>query len=332
MRQIEIALASENNYFCGLLVTASSIARFANNSCRLSFTILDAGISDDNYGFFVNVVGGLHGNSVFNRVHITDDVLKDFPDWHGNKAAYARLLLPEVMPPSVSHVIYCDVDFLWQNDIGELWDLRDDVSPFITTKDANSVVKESEEAWYKSSGYTVDVSRYFCTGLSFFNLDIFRKENLALQAIEFVKRHPDVGSADQTALNAVLNGRQRLVDSKWQTFSRDSPVEDIDPPCVVHYAGDPPWKISRKSHMLTDVQLLWFRFDASVRGISVWKSLRRHYTGLEIIVGRLVFLTIIKIPFFRALFNAFMKSTGRWPFYESMTRPHFKRVMGFLTF
>ena len=331
MNQVEIALASENNYFCGLFVTATSIARFANNDCRLSFTILDVGISNDNYNLLVKTVLRFHHDSTFNRVHIKDEDLKDFPDWHGNKAAYARLLLPRIMPQSVSHVIYCDVDFLWQDDISELWNLRDDVSALISAKDVNSFVNKFESIWYASKGLKVDVSKYFCSGLSFFNLAIFRKENLDTKTIEFVRRYPDVGSADQTALNAILNGRQRLVNQKWQTFSRDSPIEEIEPPCVIHYAGDPPWKISHKSRMLTDVQLLWFRFNASAREISLWKSLRQHYSVFEIVVYRLVFFTIMK-TFLRSIFNMFMKHTGRWPFYEAMSRPHFKRAMKFLTF
>lgn len=331
MNQVEIALASENNYFCGLFVTATSIARFANDDCRLSFTILDVGISNNNYNLLVKTVLRFHHDSTFNRVHIKDEELKDFPDWHGNKAAYARLLLPRIMPRSVSHVIYCDVDFLWQDDISELWNLRDDVSALISAKDVNSFVNKFESIWYASKGLKVDVSKYFCSGLSFFNLEIFRKENLDTKTIEFVRRYPDVGSADQTALNAILNGRQRLVNQKWQTFSRDSPIEEIEPPCVIHYAGDPPWKISRKSRMLTDVQLLWFRFNASAREISLWKSLRQHYSVFEIVVYRLVFFTIMKTVL-RSIFNMFMKHTGRWPFYEAMSRSHFKRAMKFLTF
>ncbi len=332
MNTVEVALASESCYSCGLLVTMASIARYANQDCHLSFTILDTGITDENYNDILRTVNRLHENCSFQRVHIDENELDGFPVWHGNKTAFARLLLPRIMPASVRHVIYCDVDFLWMIDIEELWMLRDEESPFISARDVNEVVRRWERRWYESVCVHVDMSKYFCTGISFFNLDAFRREDLSRQTIDFIFSHPDVGSADQTALNAVLGGRQKLVEQKWQIFSRDSPVEDIMPPCALHYAGDPPWKISRRSHMLTDVQLLWFRFDASIRGISVWRSLRRHYGPFRIVVSRIVFLVVMGTPPVRALFNAFMRATGRWGFYEKMSRKQFRFMMRFLTF
>ena len=139
-------------------------------------------------------------------------------------------------------------------------------------------------------------------------------------------------SADQTALNAVLAGRHRLVEQKWQIFSRDSPVVDIKPPCALHYAGDPPWKISYRSYMLTDVQMLWFRFDASIRKTSVWKSLRRHYGAVRIIASRSLFLVVMGIPPLRFFFDLFMRITGRWGFHELMPTKQFKSVMKSLSF
>lgn len=329
---VEIALASEDNYFCGLLVTATSIAKFASRDCCLSYTIIDTGIANENYDIFRRIVRGIHERCTFRRIRISSDDLKGLPDWHGNKTTFARLLLPQILPADVSHVIYSDVDFLWMCDVAELWRLRDDTSPYISARDVNEYVKGFERRWYQAIGVQVDMTRYFCAGLSFFNLSLFRQEELARQTIDFILKHPDVGSADQTALNAVLGGRHRLVEQKWQIFARDSPVEDIKPPCALHYAGEPPWKFSYKSHMLTDVQLLWFRFDASIRGISVWQSLRRHYGPVRIVLWRVIFLIVMGLPPLRAMFNAFLRATGRWGFCELMSRAQFKAMMRFLRF
>ena len=46
---IEIALASNEGYVCGLVVTAGSIALNANRSVSLHFNILDCGIKDATY-------------------------------------------------------------------------------------------------------------------------------------------------------------------------------------------------------------------------------------------------------------------------------------------
>ena len=332
MNKIEIALASENNYFCGLLVTGASIAHFAAPNAVLSFTILDNGISDGNFSFFERVVNSQHSRSTIRRIKLSEKDMSKFPDWHGNKTAYARLMLPDLLHKDITHIIYCDVDFLWMADIAKLWEKRDDNLPFVSAKDLNPAIKCGEAYWYKRHGLDVDIDNYFCTGLSFFNLSQFRERGLAQKAIEFVLSHPDVGSADQTALNAVINGEQKIVEQCWQRFSRDSPVETLVAPMALHYAGDVPWKISKRSHMLTDVQLLWFKFNASIRGISLWQSLKLHYSVFEIIFNRLMFKVVIGVPPFRWVFDWLLAKTGRWGFYEKMEWRQFRDLMRLLTF
>ena len=47
---IVVALAADQNYYKGLLVTACSMARHANNDCLITWVILDGGISPDDIG------------------------------------------------------------------------------------------------------------------------------------------------------------------------------------------------------------------------------------------------------------------------------------------
>ena len=331
-KRIEIALASENNYFCGLIVTAASIAHFADPDWTLSFTILDNGITDVNYSMLEKTIISQHAHSVLQRIRISDADFLDFPLWHGNKATYARLLLPKLLPTNVTHIIYSDVDFLWMADIKNLWLMKDDETPFITTRDLNATIKDGERRWYEARNKHVDMANYFCAGLSFFNISTFRKNNTAQKAIDFILRHPDVGSPDQTALNAVLDGKQKIIDQCWQRFSRDSPIETLQSPMALHYAGDAPWNISKRSHMLTDVQLLWFRFNASIRKITLWQSLRLHYTPSEIIAYRILFKLVMYTPPLRYIFNLLMSATGRWGFYERLERKQFRALNAVLTF
>jgi lipopolysaccharide biosynthesis glycosyltransferase len=331
MTQVEIALASENNYFCGLLVTATSIAHFADQNTVLSFTILDNGISDSNYSFLEKTILERHKRSILQRIKISDANFSGLPLWHGNKAAYARLLLPKLLPDNVTHIIYSDVDFLWMADITNLWDMKNDEIPFISAKDLNEIIKSGESRWCKTRNIHIDMENYFCSGLSFFNLSFFRKNNTAQKIINLILQYPDIGSPDQTALNVVLNGRHKIVDQCWQRFSRDSPVETITAPMALHYAGDAPWIISKRSRMITDIQLLWFRHNASIRKITLWQSLRLHYSTVEIITYRILFKLIMNTPL-RWAFNLFLAKTGRWGFYEQLKKNQFKILMSQLTF
>lgn len=332
MEKIEIALASENNYFCGLLITAASIAHFADSDVTLSFTILDNGITDSNYLQLERTLLSQHKHCILNRIKISEQDFSGLPLWHGNRTTWARLLLPKLLSAEVKHIIYSDVDFLWIADIAELWSKKDNVIPFISTKDLNSTIKKGEDNWYKARNIEVDMENYFCAGLSFFNLSYFRENDTAQKAIDFALQHPDVGSPDQTSLNAVLTGRHKIIDQQWQRFSRDSPVETLLAPMALHYAGDVPWKISKRSRMITDVQLLWFRFNASIRKITLWQSLRLHYSAIEIIIYRLLFKLIMGTPPLRWGFNRFLSLTGRWGFYERLNKKQFKTLLDLLTF
>lgn len=319
--RIAIALAADSNYFCGLMVTATSIARFAHKDAHLVFNILDGGIADSDFAFLEGRIKALHGRSEINRISVDDAQFDGFPIWHGSRMTYARLLLPRLLPDD-DFVVYCDVDFLWMDDIADLWRIRDAAIPLMGTRDVNEVITSSENAWFERNGLKVDIGRYFCAGFVFVNLKVFREEGLAERALDLIRSHPDIPMNDQTALNAVVEGRHRLLPAKWQMFSRDSPIELFDRlPFVIHYAGDVPWKISKRSHMLTDIQLLWFHFDAAVRGISVWQSLRRHYSACEIVLNRVTFKMVMGFPPLKFAFDALMRKLGRWGFYEKLP-PH----------
>ena len=100
---------------------------------------------------------------------------------------------------------------------------------------------------------------------------------------------------------------------------------------VLHYAGEPPWSISNTSKMLTDTQLLWFCFDATIRGCTTWQSLRRYYSAMQIIISRLTFKIIMSTTITRHLFYWLLKSLGRWKFKETIPKKRFRKFMQQLT-
>ncbi len=120
MSKVDIALAADAGYYCGLFVAACSIAKYADEAAILRFNILDGGISNEDWWLLLDKVMALHQKSEFNRILVNDELFKDYPAWHGNKMAYARLMLPDVLP-DVDWCIYCDVDFLWMKDVAKLW-------------------------------------------------------------------------------------------------------------------------------------------------------------------------------------------------------------------
>jgi len=316
METVEIGLAANAPYFCGMIVTACSIAKYAGKKveggrlkadlgkgCRLSYNILDGGLSEEQKAFMERRVRAFHSDSTFRYLPVNDELFKDYPAWHGNKMAYARLMLPTALP-EVDWIIYCDVDFLWLRDIGELWEeksahaalfqqaARTPLPPcmasqtsqtsqtseiaFIGVLDNHLPTRLSEKKWFEERGYPFDLDDYFCSGLCFMNLKAFREEKLVDRIMEVLDRHKDIQFPDQAALNIVTWGRRRLVDGRWQRFIADLTRVDVERGVVIHHAGNIPWKpLERKIHLLCDATMLWHRMNAEIYGISTWQSLRR---------------------------------------------------------
>jgi len=328
--KIEIALAANDRVFDGLFVSACSIARFADKTARLSFNILDGGVTDSHYATLTEKVLQLHPRSDFKRFFVKESDFDDFPEFHGCKMTYARLLLPSLLPEA-SHVIYCDTDFLWISDISQLWSQRDAVHSIISARDNIEATERHERNWCTRNGLTYPSNRYFCAGLSFFNLDFFRREHTIDKLNNFIRSHPDLLLPDQTALNLILADSSKLVDDRWQVIPRFVDDSIFDQPVTLHYAGENPWKITFVSKMLTDTQLLWFRFDATLRGCSVWQSLRRYYSAPQIVFARLLFFSIMSTRLSRHLFDRLMIKLNRGRFRETISRPSYRKLWKMLS-
>jgi len=122
--RVEVAVASDANYFHGLLVTVSSLVLQADRSRALRIHVLDGGIPSEDFDFLATRMKSFHPHVEIVRHKIDDSVFVQFPPWAGNsKMTYARLLLPQLLTDA-SHVIYSDCDILWTRDVSKLWNLR----------------------------------------------------------------------------------------------------------------------------------------------------------------------------------------------------------------
>lgn len=293
-----MALAANGPYFCGLLVTACSIAEHARRDVALRFNVLDGGIADADWAFFRRRIAELHPHVSFNPIPVDERLFAEYPVWNGNRMAYARLMLPTALP-DVDWIVYCDVDFLWFRDVAELWALRDDALAFIGVQDLDLATRTSEKEWFEARGYPFDMDDYFCSGLCFMNLEAFRAEGLVAKIKDVLDTHKDVQFPDQAALNIVTWGRRKLVDGRWQCFTQRLTQADLNAGVVVHHAGEIPWKKTmggKGVQFLSDSMLLWHRANARYRGISTWQSLRMHFSASWIVGHRLATL-VFRLPF-----------------------------------
>ena len=314
---VEIALASDRNYFRGLAVTACSIAKSADRAATLRFHILHIGLTDEDRRWLAGRIRSFHADSevVYHDVETVD--MSEFPVYASSRMAYARLFLPRILT-SASHVIYSDVDILWMDDICELWKGRSDVKLVGCVRELSSGTLKMERNWFESQGLPFDECGYFCTGISLYNLDEIRQHDAFAAVLEFGRTHKGFNCADQSMMYGAIGKEVTLLADKWQTFPRNGVKAKRGEPVVLHYAGEAPWKASRITKMLTDTQLLWFDVCAEVFGETRWQSLRKFYKVWEIVAYRAVFLAIFRIPPLHALFRAWLRRTGRGPFEEAL--------------
>lgn len=282
---IEIALAADGGYFCGLFVTACSIAEHADADVELSYNILDGGIAGNDWMLLEKKILELHPKSRLRRIAVDEALFASYPKWNGNRMAYARLILPAAMKDQ-DWVIYCDCDFLWMRDIAELWDERDDERWLIGTPDQTPWAMALERDWFAQNGFPFDEGKYFCSGLCMFNLKEFREQDLITRCQE-VMSLPGIHFPDQAALNVVAWGHVKLLlKSRWQCFTRELTAEDLAAGTVIHYAGEIPWKFVKGIQILSDSMLIWHQFNAKYRGVSLWRSLRMYFGIFELVWHR----------------------------------------------
>ena len=268
--RIEIALAADGGYATGLMVSAVSIAAFAAKSAKLSFTFIDGGFSDSFYEELTQRINAVHPLAETRRVRLDVARFASFREWRGNKVAYARFMLPELLPDA-SYVVYCDADTLWLADISVLWGLRDSTASVLAVRDPN-VDDTREREWFESKGFKYDGARYFNSGVMLINLDLFRKNRLAERAYDILSKFPDSLFADQGPLNIVTGDALKLLDDRWMRFTSGIKPEDFSLPIVCHYVNDLPWKELYWTEECSDVRMAWHFFRAGFCGQKVgWR-------------------------------------------------------------
>ena len=286
--RIQVALASDERYFEGLLVTAGSIALHASPDRDIDLHVIDGGISDNSFHFLLDTLQRLNPRIACHRLFPDKAIFDRLPSYCGSKMTFLRILLPELLA-GVDSVIYCDVDFLWCHDIARLWDLRRSDVILQSVSELLDKTLATEERWGKEQAIDLHLDTYFCAGLCLFNLARMRACGTFSAFMDFIARHKDVQFADQSVLNAILRSNEdyALLPLEWQRYTYNIRQEHVDQPFVLHYAGATPWSTTR---ILSDAVLLWFRFDAKLRRQSTWKSVRRYYSPFKVFGSRLFFL------------------------------------------
>lgn len=164
-------------------------------------------------------------------------------------ATFFRIVLPEIIDPSVEKILHLDCDVIVLKDISSLFEL--DIQGFgvAAVKDSNPLNNDHREV----IGLQLD-DRAFCAGVLLINLVFWRQHNCQKNMIEYAKRYSHaLYMEDQDVLNHEFRGNWFQLPYKYgyapmsianldkkQKWS--DIVEYAFDPAIIHYATHvKPW-------------------------------------------------------------------------------------------
>lgn len=173
-------------------------------------------------------------------------------------ATYHKLTIAEVLPADLGKAIWLDCDMLVLADLAELWSMPMDGLSLLAVRDALVQTVSSRLGINRFADVGLDGSSpYFNAGMLVFDPQEWRNSRVAASTVEYLKKfHSRVFFWDQEALNAVLAGRWKEIDEKWNwsatlgrlasTFNnkhRDGEHR------IVHFSGNiKPWVVRERTH------------------------------------------------------------------------------------
>lgn len=257
MNRISIVFASDDNYAQHLAVACASILKNAAHPEKICFYILSDNIFPENQNRIVQTVHDLKGGVQF--ISVNSDDIKGFTSDHISKAAYLRLTIDQVLPETITKVIYFDTDLVVLDDVEKLWNLSLDGKPLGAACDFGIMKsKRMKQQKFESLGLP-EGTPYFNSGVLVMDLHQWRQKKYGNLVIDNVTKHA-FRHHDQDGLNKVFMNNWKNIPLRWnvippvfmmslkvlcRTSLRIKALEAIKSPAVFHWAGRyKPWEFS----------------------------------------------------------------------------------------
>lgn len=283
--KINILCTPDDNYipYCGIMLTSL----FENNkNYDFDVYVICEAISKINLNNLELLTK--HYNANIHIKSVDNNTFNDCPirvGDHVSIAAYYRLIAADILPKRLDKILYLDCDIIINNDITELYDHNISDYAFAAVIDEAFFYNVKYERLCYDKRYS-----YINSGVILFNLDYWRKNNLAKKSIEYISKYPErIKFHDQDTLNAVLHKEMKLLPIKYNlqtgfllthnTQYYKNELEEIiaaaNSPIIIHFTGaSKPWyKGSR--HPFCNLFLYY-------KSISLWKDepLKRYKKSL----------------------------------------------------
>ncbi|MGC4118904.1 MAG: glycosyltransferase family 8 protein [Myxococcales bacterium] len=244
MTELHVCMATDDNYarHCG--VALASIVANAAADDHLRFHVLADALSERSRAR-LREVATVRGASL-EFVKVPPEVVEQLPlrdAYHLSRAAYYRLLIPELLAPlGLARVLYLDCDLVALSSLAPLFETD------LGQHELAMAIDEDSETHGRRMGITD--RPYFNSGVILFNCPRWREGRVGPTLLEFAREHPDsIQIADQDVLNGALAaGRVRALERTYNVSERL--YDDGRPgewargasPAILHFVGPiKPW-------------------------------------------------------------------------------------------
>jgi lipopolysaccharide biosynthesis glycosyltransferase len=243
-----IVFACDGAYAMQLATALRSVAEANQNRWPLDLHVLASDFPSEAQA---KVLGSIPTRAARVRwVTVDLEAFRDLsPGEFISKMIFARLLIPQLFPASVSRVLYLDTDVLVLDDLAPLWELDLEGAALGAVLDALDPLLEHGGPGVENMPR---VHKYFNSGVLLIDLPRWRDEHISDKAIEFLRLHPRSPFPDQDALNVACDGLWKGLNPRWNFQNHYQTniagMGAAERPAVVHFVTRlKPWKPSSLS-------------------------------------------------------------------------------------
>ena len=269
---LRIVYATDMGYLMQTRVSASSALAWACDRSEIALYVLDCGIDDSAWAGFADALRMTFGKAFeLHRVPVDMSRFAALRGWSNNsKGAYARLLIPELLPDA-DRCVYADGDTLFTDDPLKLQVFWKNDCALMGHLDA---FDEEQVAWHRERKLPWHDDTHICSGFILMNLEWFRAHDATDRCLGLLKEHPDFPCIDQDALNIVCENRIKLLPDEWGVLVYT--LHGCAKGGCLHYVGGIPWKawepFSRNNRILiSSARRLWLLFAGRVLHRRPWR-------------------------------------------------------------
>lgn len=262
---IKVCLSSDDNYVQHLGVTIASILKNKNNEDKISFLILDGGISDENKEKIKALRSIADFEISFEKVDNSLFKLCPIQDWtHLSIVSYYRIVLPDIRP-NWDKIIYLDCDIVVQGSLKELFEID------LGENYLASVVDISSEKHAKRLG----IKRYYNSGVLLINSKKWREDNVTSMLFKWIENNQEkIVLHDQDILNTALNDDIQELDECWNTLYLTRSIKEdktkLENAKIIHYIDKKkPW-LRYNGDKFSDKYIYYL-------GFTQWKNFIKKY-------------------------------------------------------